>query len=83
MNTRKQRRRLGVNFMSILKAAKKLSKNSDFAPVTRLQFAEAILEEITSKNLPKLAKEGIDLDALLAFIMALLPLILEIISIFT
>jgi hypothetical protein len=78
------RRRLGVTFISVLKAAKKVTANPDFLPTSRRDIAESILEEIIGKNLPQAreAEPGIDWDGLLAFIEKLLPIILQLLAIF-
>jgi hypothetical protein len=70
------RRKLGVNFFSVFKAAKELSKDPEFEPESRKDFAEKILEKISEKKLPQLEEEGIDLEALIAFILKVLPIIL-------
>lgn len=73
---------LGVNFFSVAKAAKELMSDPNFQPTTKREFAEKVLEKITSKSLPQLQEAGISLEEILAFIEAILPLIIQIITIF-
>lgn len=80
----RDRRDLGVNFFSILQAARVVTSNPGFEPVTRGDLSTAILEEIIGEKLKsaRVANEGIDWGGLLAFIEKLLPLILKILSLF-
>jgi hypothetical protein len=80
----RDRRRMGVKFISILKAAKKITNDPEFEPTTRKELTERILEEIISKKLPQARRDDpeIDWDALLEFIEKLIPIILEILSLF-
>ncbi len=78
----RDRRRLGVTFIAVLRAAKELVHDPDFCPQSRRQMAESILERITGMQRVQAVGEGFDWEALLDFIMELLPVILEIISIF-
>lgn len=80
----KDRRRFGVNFFSVLRAAKKVTTNPEFEPTTQTEFAEAILSEIIGKDLPqaKVNMPEVDWDSLLAFIEKILPLILQILALF-
>ena len=84
----RDRRKLGVNFISVLRAVKKITEDPEFEPVTSDQltnsvdFAEAVLEEITSKRLPELVDAGIDIDAILEFIKRILPIIFQLLVLF-
>jgi hypothetical protein len=81
----RDRRKLGVNFISVLRAARKITKDPEFEPTTKRELSEKILEEIASRKLPQIRQDdpSLDLDAIIEFIEKLLPIILEIISIFT
>jgi len=78
------RRRFGVNFISVLRAAKEVTSDPDFEPTTRREIAEKILEKIIGKSLPQLreSEPGIDLSSIIAFIEKLLPIILQLLAIF-
>ncbi len=80
----RERARFGVNFFSVLRAARKVSSRPDFAPGSHREFAEAILSEIIGKNLPQARSDmpEVDWDSLLAFIEKLLPFIMQILSLF-
>ena len=79
--SRKQRRKLGVNIISIAKAVRELSEEG-FAPESNQDFSEKILEKISEKKLPQLTERGIDIDAILAFIQKVLPIILALLGVF-
>ena len=78
----RDRWRLGVNWFTVLKAAKELSSDPNFEPTTQREFAEAILCHLSGMNRPQAVKDGIDWDSLIEFIERILPLILEIIMLF-
>lgn len=80
----KDRRSLGVNFFSVLQAAKTVVYDPEFEPSTRLDLSTAILEEIIGEKLKsaRMTREGIDWDAVIAFIEKILPLILKILAMF-
>ena len=75
MSLREDKRRLGVNRFSVLKAATKLTKNPDFDPDVGMElggrdFAELILEEIIRKPAAQAQTDdpGIDWEGLFSFI---------------
>ncbi|MEA1999538.1 MAG: hypothetical protein U9N61_09515 [Euryarchaeota archaeon] len=76
----RDRRRMGVNFFSVLRAAKKVTSRPEFEPGSPRELVESILEEIVGKDLPQARSDmpEIDWDSLLAFIEKLLPIILMI-----
>lgn len=80
----RDRRRLGVNFFSVLRAARKVSSDPKFEPTTKEDLSEAILEEIMGEKLAsaRMTREGIDWDGLLAFIEKLIPLIMKLMALF-
>lgn len=80
----KSRIKTGVNFFSVLGAARELFENPEFEPSSKQEIAEKILEKIINKKLPKARKSDpqIDWDSLLEFIEKILPIILSILSIF-
>ena len=80
----RDRRAKGVNFRTVLKATATLSKDPEFDPSDRKECAEKVLEYIVGKQLPQARADepGIDWDSILAFIEKILPLILQIISLF-
>jgi hypothetical protein len=75
---RKDRKRLGVNFLSVLRAAKKVASDPSFEPESTDEMAEAVLAEIVGVSFPqaKLDWQDIDWEAIIAFIMKILPLLL-------
>lgn len=83
-NRSRDRRRLGVNFFSVLRAAKKVAEDPEFEPDSALEMAETILANIVGKDLPQAKADmpEIDWDSLLAFIMKILPLILKLLALF-
>lgn len=76
----RDRRRLGVNFFSVIRAAKKVTSNPAFEPSSQQDLVDAIFTELIGKDLPqaRASEPGIDWDAVIAFIMKILPLILMI-----
>lgn len=80
----RDRRRLGVNFISVLRAARRLSESPEFEPESDRELHELILEEILSKKLPeaRASMPEIDWTAIIAFIERVLPLILKLIAFF-
>jgi hypothetical protein len=73
---------MGLTFPNMLRVAKQLKASgelSEDADVAAAQIAAALAGE----NPKAFAGPGIDWDAILAFIEKLLPLILQIISIFS
>ena len=80
----KDRRKKGVTFLAVLRAARELSDDVDFDPSSKSEAAEKILEKIISKKLPLAQNEEpeIDWNGLLEFIERILPLILQILAIF-
>ena len=77
--TFKQRRELGLTIPSMVRAARKLGKR--LHPDPDIASAQ-ILQELVAENPKAFAKPGINWEAILAFIEKLLPIILQIISIF-
>lgn len=80
MNVAEQRK-YGVNFFTVLKAARSLFTDPEFLPTGMTDIAEKILEKILGFNKETALTRGIDWDALIKFIEILLPLILKIIDI--
>lgn len=80
----RDRRRLGVNFISVLRAAKEVLSDPEYVPESRQSIAEKILEKIMGKNLPQARQDepAVDWDAILEFIEKLLPIILQLLAIF-
>ena len=80
----KDRRKKGVTFLSVLRAARELSEDAEFDPQNKKEFSEKILEKIISKKLvaAKSEEPEIDWNGLLEFIERILPLILQILAIF-
>ena len=80
----KDRRKKGVTFLAVLRAARELSDDADFDPTNKKEFSEKVLEKIISKKLPaaKAEEPEIDWNGLLEFIERILPLILQILAIF-
>jgi len=74
----RSRREAGVTFFAVFRAARQLVNDPEFTPGSEKDFAEKILEKIIGENLPqaRIRRPEIDWDALLEFIMAILPLIL-------
>ena len=72
------RRRAGVNFISVMRATRRLTQDPDFEPVSQKEMCQLVLEEVMNKSLPQAQAEmpEIDWEAILAFIMKILPLIL-------
>ena len=80
----RDRRRFGVTFFSVLRAAKELAQNPEFEPKSNDDFSEAILAKIVGRSLPE-AREAmpeVDWNSLLEFIMAILPVIFQILALF-
>ena len=80
----KDRRKKGVTFLSVLRAARELADDADFDPTNKKEFSEKVLEKIISKKLAQAQNEEpeIDWNGLLEFIERILPLILQILAIF-
>ena len=80
----KDRRKKGVTFLAVLRAARELSDDADFDPTNKKEFSEKVLEKIISKKLNQAQNEEpeIDWNGLLEFIERILPLILQILAIF-
>ena len=80
----RDRRKKGVTFLAVLRAARELSDDADFDPANKKEFSEKVLEKIISKKLPEAQNEEpeIDWNGLLEFIERILPLILQILAIF-
>lgn len=74
----RDRRRVGVNFFSVLRAAKKVTSDPEFEPGSMRELSEAILTQIIGKDLSQARVDMAEIDwaALLAFIEKILPLIL-------
>lgn len=80
--TWRQRRDMGLTLPNCIRVAKKLKKSgklSDDPDVASGQIAA----ELAGENPKAFGDPGVDWDAILAFIEALLPLILQIISMFS
>ena len=74
MGSGRDRRRLGVNFFSVLLAAKKVTTDPEFEPTSSRKLSEAILAEIVGRDLSVARADmpDIDWEALLAFIVGVL-----------
>ena len=71
--SRADRRKAGVTMFKVLRAARQLSKDPDFEPGSEEEFAEAVL----TKLVPPEGRQGLDLAALLEFIMAILAMFMK------
>lgn len=79
------RRKLGINFLSIFRSARKVLADPTFVPKDTRDIAVAVLEDICSKKFKTLKRNNpeIDWDKLLEFIEKIIALILQLLSIFT
>lgn len=81
--TIRQRRELGLTIPAIAKTLRQLQAEGSLEPgMSRSEMAALVLDRMSAEN-PAYAAEGIDLDGILAFLEAILPLILQIIAIFS
>ena len=85
----KERRELGVNFFSVMRATRATLEHPSFDPegfaaLEPATLAPVVLEEILRKDLPEAMADlpKIDWDAILAFIEKIIPLILKLLALF-
>lgn len=82
--TWKQRRDLGLTFGNIAKAARQAHAKGDLEQgMSRSEIAAVILNELSAQNPKAYADAAIDLDAILQFIEAILPLIMTLINLWS
>lgn len=70
-------RRAGITFYSVRKACEELKASGDIdAGSSRAEIAAAVVNHLSNQNPQAFGESGLDLDAILAFIEKILPLIL-------
>lgn len=80
----KERRELGITWANVHRKAKDLYQAGEIsADMSRAEIAGLVFSKIASENPTAFADPMVDWDAILAFIEAILPLILQIIGLFS
>ena len=77
-----ERRRLGLTFGNIARVAKDLKSKGQLAEDPTIAAGQ-IMAQIAAENPQTYSEPGVDWDAILEFIEALLPIILQIIEMFS
>lgn len=85
--TAKQREQMGLTRLNIRQVARKLYRNGELTGLNKTEMASLILDTIAMENVAEFQTVSntltIDWKTLIEFIEKLLPLILQIIAIFT
>lgn len=80
----KERRDLGITWANVHRTAKQLYQSGEIsADMSRAEIAGLVFSSIAAENPTAFADPMVDWDAILAFIEAILPLILQIIGLFS
>ncbi|MFO7904519.1 MAG: hypothetical protein R6U98_17785 [Pirellulaceae bacterium] len=79
----RQRRAMGLTFSNLRKVTAELNEAGELEGLSRSGQAMAVFNELVDDNPQMYLQPGIDIDAIIQFIEAILPLILTIIDLFS
>ncbi len=80
----RERRELGITWANVHAKAKELYQSGEIdADMSRAEIAAMVFSQIAADNPQAFADASVDWDAIIAFIEAILPLILQIIGLFS